>query len=242
MKSFKSLGYAGGLVAAALLGGTLISAVAAAPGASPSTGSTAANESGEAGGYCTLWRETFASELGVSVDDLNPAAKAASVAVVDQLLADEKLSAEAAERMKNAIESFEGDGCRILGGWMHRLGGHEFRADARHGLLDAAATALDIDPSALIEALRSGDSLEDIAAAQGVAYSDVTQAILAAVTEELAAAVESGRISQERADAMIAKLTEALESGEWPPALDGPRGGHHRSFPFFGGPRDQTPS
>lgn len=242
MSTFKTLGYAGGLVAAALLGGTLISAVAAAPEQAGTSGAATGNPSEDAGEYCALWRETFASELGVSVDDLNPAAKAASVAVVEQLLADEKISAEMAERMKNAIESFEGDGCRLLGGWMHRLGGHAFRADARHDLIGAAAEALGIEPAALVEALRSGDSLTEIAEEEGVPYVEVTEAIVAAATQDLAAAVEAGRITQEQADEMIARLTEALESGDWPPSFDRPRGDHHRGFPFFGGPSDQPPS
>jgi hypothetical protein len=242
MKSLKSLGYAGGLVAAALLGGTLISAVAAAPGEAGASGTTASTESDAASEYCTLWRETFASELGVSVDDLNPAAKAASIAVVDQLLADDKITEGVAERMKNAIEAFEGDGCRLLGGWMHRLGGHAFRVEARHDLLNAAAGALGIEPSALIEALRSGDSLTEIAESEGVSYADVSAAIVAAATEDLSAAVESGRITQDRADEMIAHLSDALESGDWPPAFDGPMGDRHPGFRFFGGPGDQTPS
>src|SRR4026207_382529 len=80
VKNFKTLGIAGGLVAAALVGGTLISAALAAPSAPGPRSSGADLANGE---YCQAWQEAFAKELGVSVDDLLPAAKAASTAAID---------------------------------------------------------------------------------------------------------------------------------------------------------------
>ena len=72
MKNLRTLGIAGALVAAGLVGGTLISAVAASPRASapPGTDSTLTNTANLAS-YCTTWQHTFAAQLGVSVDKLH---------------------------------------------------------------------------------------------------------------------------------------------------------------------------
>lgn len=102
--------------------------------------------------------------------------------------------------------------------------------------LQAAAEALDMTTDELINALRSGKTLEEIANEAGVELQDVQDAIQAAHEEELRARIEQavadGTMTQEKADWLL----EGLEKG----FLDGP------GFGFgFGphGPRpDQTPS
>ena len=83
----------------------------------------------------------------------------------------------------------------------------------------------------LKQALRSGDSLQDIADAQGTDYDTVKQAIHDAVKTKLDAAVAEG-LDQERADEILSKLDEALASGEFPQLHPGR--GHH-GFPGWGG-------
>ena len=211
VKNIKTLGIAGGLVAAALVGGTLINAAMAAPSSPGATGSSADLANGE---YCEVWQEEFAKELGVSVDDLLPAAKAASIAAIDAALAAGDISEERATALKEKVEAFEGNGCRFFG---HPFagGGHGFKAHFGGPLLSVAAEALGIEPGELKQALRDGDSLQDVASAQGKDYNTVKQAIHDAVKTKLDAAVAEG-LDQARADEILSKLDEALASGEFP--------------------------
>lgn len=214
MKNFKTLGIAGGLVAAALMGGTLIGVVSAAP-SSTSRANAAATEVDQAR-YCELWKTTFADELRVSVDALVPAAKAATIASIDAAVEAGDVSADVAERMKAKIEEADGAGCRMLGHTFHGIGRGAAKAQLGANLLNAAADTLGMEPDALITALRGGDSLEQIASDQGKDYGDVSQAVLDAAKANLDELVAAGNLTQAREDAMLAHLDEALQSGEFP--------------------------
>ncbi len=227
MKNLKTLGIAGGLVAAALVGGTLISAVAAAPSGSAPTTETAADPA-DAARYCALWQKTFADELGVSVDALVPAAKAATIATIDAAVTAGDLPADVADRMKAQIDKADGDGCRLLGAAFHGFTRHAARADLRFDMVGAAATALGMEKADLVKALRDGDSLKTIAADKGKDYADVTKAIHDAAKVDLDALVTADKLTQARADAILAQLDKALADGTFPG--HGP-GGRHFGFP-----------
>ncbi len=225
MKNLKTLGIAGGLVAAALVGGTLISAVAAAPsGSAPTTGTAA--DPAVAARYCALWQKTFADKLGVSVDALVPAAKAATIATIDAAVAAGDLPSDVADRMKAQLDKADGDGCRLLGAAFHGFGRHAARADLRFDMVGAAATALGMEKADLVKALRDGDSLKTIAADKSKDYAVVTKAIHDAAKADLDAMVTADKLTQARADAILAQLDKWLAGGgSFPP---GPLG--HRPF------------
>lgn len=67
----------------------------------------------------------------------------------------------------------------------------------------AVAEVLGMEQSELGDALRSGQSLAAVAAANGVDVQDVIDAIVDATGERVAEAVENGRIDQERADEIL---------------------------------------
>ena len=231
MRNMRTLGIAGGMVAAALVGGTLISAALAAPSSPSKSASGADLANGE---YCEAWQQAFATELGVSVDDLLPAAKAASIAAIDAAVAAGDLSEERATVLKEKIEAFDGNGCRFFG---HPFfgGGHGLKAHFGGPLLSVAAEALGIETGELVQALRSGDSLQDIATAQGKDYDAVSQAIHDAVKTRLDAAVADG-LDQARADEILSKLDEALDSGDFPQWGRG-----HGGFPGGHDDADESP-
>ena len=214
MKNMRTLGIAGGLVAAALVGGTLISAAFAAP-ASPGAGASSADLAD--GAYCEAWQKAFADELGVSVDDLLPAAKAASIAAIDAAVAAGDLTAERATALKEKVNAADGNGCRFFG---HPFVGNGNGLKGHFGgpLLSVAAEALGMEPGALMQTLRSGDSLQDVATAQGKDYDSVKQAIHDAAKTKLDAAVADG-LDQARADEALSKLDEALDSGDFPQSI-----------------------
>ena len=229
MKNIKTLGMAGGLVAAALVGGTLINAALAAP-SSPNPNASAANPADKAA-YCDTWQKTFADQLGVSVSDLLPAGKAASIAAIDAAVAAGDMTAERATALKDKIAAADGsNACRFFG---HPFAGGGNGGKAHFGgpLLSTAADALGMDPGALVQALRNGDSLKDVATAQGKDYATVTKAIHDAAKTKLDAAVTSG-LDQARADAMLAQIDQALASGDLSQLHPGR--GHGGGFPGLG--------
>jgi hypothetical protein len=102
----------------------------------------------------------------------------------------------------------------------------------RGGSLATIAGALEISEADLLTALRSGQSIAEVAEAQGVDLNVVTAALVAEQGELLAQAVTDGRLTQEEADERLAnfeeKLPELLERAGVP-------GGPGRGFGGLGG-------
>jgi hypothetical protein len=103
------------------------------------------------------------------------------------------------------------------------------------GGLDAAADALGMTTDELHDALHDGQTLAEIAAAEGVAVDDLVAAMVADATERLDAAVEAGELDEARAEEIEADLTEritAMVNGELPAGgFRGPGGpGFHGGF------------
>lgn len=80
----------------------------------------------------------------------------------------------------------------------------------KHLALDVAAETLGLDQAALRERLRAGESLADVAEAEGVPLDTLTGALQAEAEERLAQAVEDGRLTQEQADERRAELPERI--------------------------------
>ena len=97
----------------------------------------------------------------------------------------------------------------------------DFRPFAHPGVfggLDAAATYLDLTEEELRERLRDGDTLAEIAEDEGRTVTGLVDAMAAAAEEKIDDAVESGRLTEERADDLKQELEERmtdLVNGEW---------------------------
>ena len=222
MRIAKLIAGAGVLVAASLVGGTLIGSVLAAPRQAPATPTTAADETdgsqlaAGAGKYCNLFLDTFATKLGVQRDALLPAAKHAAKAAIDAAVADGKLDADRATALKERIDRADGSGCRLLHGPL-RAYAHGFGRGFVHAdVLDAAASALNLDSAQLFSRMAGGDSLKDVAADQGVDYATVKKDSMDALDADLKAAVGNG-LSQDRADAVRNRVATWLDDGGEPP-------------------------
>lgn len=218
MSRFRTLGFSMALVAAALVGGTIIGSVAAAPSSvgAPSSGLTLTAEEAparEPSAACTTFRTAFAANLDVSEDEVVAAAKAAIGTTVDKAAADGTITTAQAARIKERVARSDGDGCRILAGWPGRVARAAFRIglDVR----TAAAETLNLTVRELGAELRTSGSLEAVATAHDVPYATVSAAALAAVKEDVDAAVADGAISQARADRILTRVGERLANG-WP--------------------------
>jgi hypothetical protein len=79
-------------------------------------------------------------------------------------------------------------------GWMHAA------------MLDAFAEALDLHRAALEERLAAGETMRDIALAEGLTQAEFFAVMTEARTAALAQAVTDGTITQEQAEAMTARM------------------------------------
>jgi hypothetical protein len=202
-----------------IIGGTLIGGALAAPDGPPTGASRDINErlllGGEAGEYCDVYLDAFASELGVARDDLLPASKAAAIAAIDAAVTGGDLDADRAAQLKERIDGFEDAGCGFVGAlgkaFVHGFAHGFVRAD----VLDAAAQALGLDSAELMGQLAGGDSLQEIARNQDVSYDTVKTATIGALRADLDAAVAEG-LDQERADTVLEHVQTWLDEGGEP--------------------------
>ncbi len=225
MRSRKPLFLVGGFVAAAFVGGTLMSAALAAP-ATPASTTIGLADPTRLGTYCQTFLDAFARELGTTTDKVTAAAKAAAAAAIDAAVTAGDLTADQAAQAKDRIANASGDGCGLLG-HIGPFGGRGIAPGgeaAFGGLVGAAASALSLTPAELAAKLRSGDSLKEVADAKGVDYATVSSAVTAALDKALAAAVSAGHLTQARADALREHIAGEISDGTWPDHMGG-RGG-----------------
>jgi hypothetical protein len=76
---------------------------------------------------------------------------------------------------------------------------------------EAAAEVLGLSEEELREALRDGQSLAQIAEAQGMTVEDFTSALQANITAALQAQLDAGEITQEEFDEITSELNERLD-------------------------------
>ncbi len=99
-----------------------------------------------------------------------------------------------------------------------------------------------MEVEALKEELHDGNSLADVATAQGMEVETFKSELLAAIEADLDAKVAEGEISQETADDVLAKITESIDRiVDKVPGEDGPGGDRRFGGPRFGGPGFKAP-
>ena len=168
--------------------------------------------------------EDAAGRLGVQPAELSEALEQAYAARVDQAVADGRLTEEQAAELKERLA--EGDVPLVGGPMLHGHGpGH---GGMLHGL-DAAATYLDLSEAELRDALRGGQTLAEIAVAQGKTDDGLEQALLQAATERLDEAVVDDRLTEERRQEILENLPDRIDdlvNGELPRFGPGHGRGH----------------
>ncbi len=197
----------------------------------------------------------IAADQGVAIDDLKTALTTAATDRLDEAVANDRIDADrAAElaegldaRIDEMINRTRGDGRGHGPGFGHgHRSGDGFdrgdrgdrgdRAAARAERAEALADLLGLTTDDLRAARADGQTLAELAEAQGVAEDDLVAFLLEGVEERLDQAVESGRIDAEDVDEKLARASERIserinaEPGERFESKDGHgrRGGHHR--------------
>jgi hypothetical protein len=170
-------------------------------------------------------REAFladvADRLGVEPDALETALEEASVARVDAALEAGRLTEEQAAELKERIRSGEAGlpGLGLRGG-PPGLGGPERRGFGHGaGLLEPASDYLGLEEGELRDRLSEGDSLAEIAEAEGKDVDGLVYALVAAARERLDDALDDGRLDETEREEMVERIRErvdALVQGELP--------------------------
>ena len=120
---------------------------------------------------------------------------------------------EAAERLQNAEEKITEALNRT---WPEDLGQRNQGRGRHQGnrgpgrILNGAAELLGMPMPELVEGLRSGKSVAEIAAEQGVAFDIIVDAIVAKVRDKVDEAVANGRITPEEALERIEQITNKI--------------------------------
>ena len=122
------------------------------------------------------------------------------------LVKDGTITQAQADAVTAAIEA-----ARPAPGAGHDHGGPGRGGPGRGFGLDAAATAIGISADELRTALEGGQTIAQVAASKGVELSKVTDAMLAAATERVQAAVTDGKMTQAEADAEIAEAKGRID-------------------------------
>ena len=175
-----------------------------------------------------------AGQLGVSPERLSNAFKTAMKNRIDQAVEDGRLTQAEATRMKAAIDR---QSVPMLGpGFRHGGPGHGGRG--HHGL-EAAAKFLGMTEAALRTQLESGKTLAQVARDRGKSVDGLVNAIVAEKKARIAQDVKDGRLSQARADELLARMKEhvtGMVNGRFAPRREhrfgphGPRGPPGSSF------------
>jgi hypothetical protein len=154
--------------------------------------------------------DQVAARLGVTPEQLRAAFKATLTARVDAAVAAGTLTPEQAARLKQRLAEAKGIGLGARQAFAKHRKALVQRLGARGRGLGTAAAYLGLTREQLRAELRSGKSLAQIATAKGKTTSGLVAAMLAPVKERLAKAVESKRLTQQRADELLKRLTERV--------------------------------
>jgi hypothetical protein len=228
--------------------------VAAAAVAVLGAGGAAIASSSEGGPSPSSFLDSVAKHLGISRDSLDDATRAAAIDQVDAAVEAGQITKEQADRLKERIKSGEVPpffGGPFLGPRFgpHFFGpprdgepGFGFHFEFEFGLggphdpgasFSAAAKFLGLTVRELRERLADGDSLADVAKAEGKSVEGLVDLFLADAKERLDKAVEAGRITETRAK----EILERLEAGVREFVEGGFRGFHR----FRHGPGELAP-
>jgi polyhydroxyalkanoate synthesis regulator phasin len=159
-------------------------------------GIASAQEPGEPGARHEAYQEKVAEKLGVTVEELQAAHKAARDEMIDEAVAAGRITAEQGEKLKNGEM---GD---------FRRHGPERIKGAVMNVFQTAAEILGLSSEEVRAGLQEGKSLNDLATEQGV--GNLEAQLVARLTADIQAKLADGSITQAQADRMLENLPERI--------------------------------
>jgi hypothetical protein len=155
--------------------------------------------------------DAVAARLGITGDQLRAAFRAELNARIDARVAAGKLTPEQGARLKERIANAKGLGIGVRRAFAQRHKALVARV-VKVNRVGAAAKYLGMTPKELRTARKGGRSLAQIATSKGKSVDGLVAAIVAPAKSRAAKAVENGRLTQQRADELIARLTERAQA------------------------------
>ena len=155
--------------------------------------------------------DQLAARLGVSRDELRAAFRATLAARVDAAVAAGRLTPAQGARLKRRIANAKGLGLVVGRGLVERRRAFVDRIEKRARGRGAAATYLGLTRETLVAELRKGTSLAQVARERGRSVDGLVAAMVAPAKERLAKAIENERLTRQRADAILRRLTDRVE-------------------------------
>jgi uncharacterized protein YidB (DUF937 family) len=158
----------------------------------------------------------LAENLGISEEDLQAAVQTTQLEILDEAVAAGRIDEEKAADIRERIESGEGFGFHFGPGGP---GGHGHRG---HVAIEGVAEFLAIERATVIDAIQDGQTLAEIAVANGSTAEALIDHLVAQLEERVNAKVADGDIAQERADEILENARERItelvnrEPGEFP--------------------------
>lgn len=157
--------------------------------------------------------QKLAANLGISVDQLRQALKETGTQLVDEAVAQGKLTQQQGDALKQRIEQAQDP----LGALFRLRGpraGHVRAVLGERLVLQAAADTLGMQPADLAKELRAdgGKSLADVAQAHNTSVDDLKAGIISHATDALNKAVDNGKITREQADQAIQRLKDNIDT------------------------------
>jgi polyhydroxyalkanoate synthesis regulator phasin len=213
------------LFLAGILAGMIFSGGIPVFASSNTPNTTQATYSSDPTGYCQLYEQTLANQLGVSESKLESANSAALQAVINQMAKDGKISSQQKNMLEQALQQYSSQPCSHLNQLMqmakHGANGNfgplkTLLAGARLSIENAVAPKLGISQQTLDADLAAGQTIPQIAQAKHVSLSAVNQAYLSAVQTLLAQAVSKGYLTQDQSNALYSQVTKAVNNGHYP--------------------------
>ena len=156
--------------------------------------------------------DDVAARLGIPPEKLRDAFRAALAARIDAAVAAGRLTPEQGARLKTRIANAKGFGLGIRKAFAKRHHAFVGRVVAHGRAMGAAATYLGLSRKELRAELAKGQSLAQISKAKGKSTEGLVAAMVAPAKAALAKAVSSGKLTQQRADAILARLTDRVEA------------------------------
>ena len=151
------------------------------------------------------YTELLAEELGITVEELNEARLNARNALIDEKVAEGKLTQEQGEELKSREL---GEGIRERFG-RGGPGGKLMKAVVN--VFQSAADIVGLPAEELRERIAGGESLVAIAQSKGISEAGLKADLVEKLTADINAAVANGNMTQERANMLLENIDEMVE-------------------------------
>ncbi len=153
----------------------------------------------------------IAEAQGVDWADVQTALVTAAEEQLTQAVADGQLTQERADSILEKLQNHDFSAAPPLphNGMRGKRGGRGFAARPN---LEALTETLGMSVEDLRAAWTEGQTLPEIAEAQGVTMADLAEAMYNSAVDRLQTAVDDGKLTQEQADTILQKLTDRYES------------------------------